>query len=268
MLTGLAPTTYYRPLLGGLLLMLLIVGCKSKKEVVTDTTTAKEEWRTLLDSYTAIRPSYKTVSFTGNVSATIPNDDIKLSLSYKINLIKDSLIWMRFTKFGIEAARVLITRDSVFVLDRINRELLTADFQLAHKYTGLNVSFPNVEDLFMGNLFFFEGPVVPIQLNGSPKQFKSTSAGTQFLYSINGLLQRIEKLEAKNDDQKQHTVVNYGDYQSRKGVMVPGFAEINVLAPESAKVSFQHSIINYDQADISLGFTVPSNYERKRFKGK
>ena len=42
--------------------------------------------------------------------------------SATIQMRKDSLLWMNIKKFGLEVARVQITPDSIYILDRINNE--------------------------------------------------------------------------------------------------------------------------------------------------
>lgn len=51
----------------------------------------------------------------------VNGDGQSMSVSANIIWIRDSVLWMNVKKFGIEAARALITRDSVFILNRFNR---------------------------------------------------------------------------------------------------------------------------------------------------
>ena len=44
-----------------------------------------------------------------------------MSANANIIWIRDSVMWVNVKKFGLEAARALITRDSVFMLNRINK---------------------------------------------------------------------------------------------------------------------------------------------------
>ena len=44
-----------------------------------------------------------------------------IGVNANIIWIRDSLMWMNVKKFGLEAARVLVTKDSVFVLNRLEK---------------------------------------------------------------------------------------------------------------------------------------------------
>ena len=58
-----------------------------------------------------------------NAQAKIFVDGDGQSISGNANIIwvRDSVMWVNVKKFGLEAVRALITRDSVFVLNRLNK---------------------------------------------------------------------------------------------------------------------------------------------------
>ena len=58
-----------------------------------------------------------------NAQAKIHVDGDGQSMSANANIIwiRDSIMWINVKKFGLEAVRALITRDSIFMLNRINK---------------------------------------------------------------------------------------------------------------------------------------------------
>jgi Domain of unknown function (DUF4292) len=58
-----------------------------------------------------------------NAQAKIHVDGDGQSMSANANIIwiRDSIMWVNVKKFGLEAARALITKDSIFMLNRLNR---------------------------------------------------------------------------------------------------------------------------------------------------
>ncbi|MCF8246009.1 MAG: DUF4292 domain-containing protein [Saprospiraceae bacterium] len=77
------------------------------------------------------------------------------SFSANIRMRKDSAIWMNFKKFSIEGARVLLTPDSIFVIDRINGEYTAKPFEYAQKEYSLPFGFQGLQALLLGNPVFF-----------------------------------------------------------------------------------------------------------------
>ncbi len=72
--------------------------------------------------------------------------------SVTIRIQQDSLIWVSVSKLGIEAARVLITRDSIKILDKINRAYAVADFATLSRQYSFSLSYSLLQTLVVGNL--------------------------------------------------------------------------------------------------------------------
>src|SRR6202012_1662184 len=75
-----------------------------------------------------------------------------------VHVIKDSVIWisMYATVFNIEAFRVLITKDSVYLLDKINKQVQFRSLDYLQEVTGIPFDFKTLEDLLVGNPVFMD----------------------------------------------------------------------------------------------------------------
>jgi hypothetical protein len=74
----------------------------------------------------------------------------------QIRIKKDSAIWVSFSPLlGIEAARLIITNDSVKFIDRINKIYFVGDYQFVNNYLNTNVDFDILQALVTGNDFQF-----------------------------------------------------------------------------------------------------------------
>jgi hypothetical protein len=70
---------------------------------------------------------------------------------------KDSSIWISVSPLlGIEMARVLLTVDSVFVLDRLNSRITRYGYQVMRQYTNIPITFYTIQDLVSGNALFYD----------------------------------------------------------------------------------------------------------------
>ncbi|MCU0354764.1 MAG: DUF4292 domain-containing protein [Cytophagales bacterium] len=69
-----------------------------------------------------------------------------------LRMKRDSLIWMSIGKLGVEGARVLITRDSAYVIDRINNSYEVYDFRALGRRFNFNLSFDIIQAAVLGNL--------------------------------------------------------------------------------------------------------------------
>ncbi len=85
------------------------------------------------------------------------SDDFRISASANIRFKKDSAIWMTGKKFGIEGVRVLITPDSVYIIDRLNKEYRIEGMDYIQQQFNLPVTFYDLQDILLGNAILLPG---------------------------------------------------------------------------------------------------------------
>ena len=185
------------------------------------------------------------------------------SFSATIRMRKDSAIWMQFKKFSIEGARVLLTPDSIFVIDRINNEYTAKPFDWAQKEYSLPFGFQGLQALLLGNPVFFS---------------KETEAGvdsTQYT-----LAQKTENLTAKywlsspelllrhflvDDFRNKRTVDAFSsDFRQLDGKQQFSYVRsFNLKSTDLGQMKVQ---IEFSKVEINtpqeMKFEVPSGYKR------
>lgn len=98
-------------------------------------------------------PNLKVV--TSQAKVFMEGNGQSIGATANIVWIRDSLIWMNIKKFGLEAARVLITNDSVFVLNRLEKTYSARGLEsLQHQYS-LPAGFDLVQSLLLASPWFF-----------------------------------------------------------------------------------------------------------------
>ncbi len=240
---------------------LLAGGCKSRKQAASVKIGKKEAEKALVLTQQQ-KPNYQRLSITGKAEADVPKEGFNMSFNYRMHLFKDSLIWMRFTKLGIEAVRVVISPDSVFIRDNLNESYRKEGYELAKRITGLNVDFELLEDIFLGNL-----NIIPsrLELEGelvNPLLFLGTSAGTSFQYTVDAKQYKLIRLETTNEVNNQHTLLTYSDFNRHANALIPESGKVQVLSPENLSVEFKHNRIIVNPENLSANFSIPKSYKR------
>ncbi len=69
-----------------------------------------------------------------------------------VRMKKDSIIWLSISKLGIEGVRCQITRDSAYIIDRLNGGYEVYDFKALGKRFNFNLSFEIIQAAILGNL--------------------------------------------------------------------------------------------------------------------
>lgn len=96
--------------------------------------------------------------FSAKFSAEYINKGKKNSFNGQIRIRKDSLIWISLTPMlGIEAARLMISQDSVKMINRLNDTYFTGDYEYVNDFLNTNIDFDLLQAFLLGNdLQFYE----------------------------------------------------------------------------------------------------------------
>ncbi len=74
----------------------------------------------------------------------------------QIRIRKDSVIWISFSPLlGIEAARLMITNDSVKFMDRLSNTYFVGDYDFVNNFLKTNIDFDILQAFITGNDFHF-----------------------------------------------------------------------------------------------------------------
>lgn len=242
-------------------IVLLAGSCKTAKVAGPTTGLPKKLDRTL-KLVQENNPSFKTLTISGKARVDMPKEELNLRLSYRMNILKDSLIWMRVSKLGIEAVRVMITRDSIFAIDNLSETYIRSGFEPAQKYTGLEVNFDILQDLLIGNLHLIPQRVEQRKPETDPilLTLSGNERGTGFTYTIDKKWLKLIKIHAANPSLLQETEISYGGFENYGKGLLPEEGSIRVSQPNQVELDFNHSRVRVNPEKISVKFQVPKNY--------
>ena len=118
-----------------LTLLLAATSCASRKKTVVLTPAKSYEWLT----------SKVDIDVEGNGMAF---DD----LSGQLRMRRDSLLWLSVTApMGVEVARVKVSTDSVWVINRLEKTYLAEPLDSVAQYFGMPMNLPWIETLLLDN---------------------------------------------------------------------------------------------------------------------
>lgn len=192
-----------------LLSIVAILGysCTTKKQTVVTTPIKEIDTKSpayLLEKMFQNETRFETISakFAAELNTGGNNTAFKTSLRIR----KDSAIWMSISPaLGIEVARVLITKDSVFFINRINSTYFAGDFAYFSNLLNTEVDYELLEALLVGN---------PIE-KFSPEDFIVFQEKNQIVLSTHkkrlvkktlNKQERVEKLEKKDKLEKAERI--------------------------------------------------------------
>jgi hypothetical protein len=183
-----------------------------------------------------------------------------------VRILKDSEIWvsMYATVFNIEAFRILITKDSVFVLDKLNKEAHLRSFDYLQETTQIPFDFNTLQDLLVGNPIYFEPPVTSYKQVDNKILLATTGKIFKQLLTLNtkDTLILHSKLDDVDINRNRTADITYDNYDHRDSIDFATYREITVS--EKNKLDVRLNFKQYDfNKDLSISFSIPQNYKRK-----
>lgn len=147
----------YSPKSTSLVLWLLVIiftapSCKTIKKITNRNT---EEFSASVLRQQLIGHQVKADWLEGKAKIGFEGLGQKVGATASIKLRKDSLLWMNVKKLGFEVARVQVTRDSVYMINRLSNQYLVKDLDYLEKQYNLPADFNTLQALILGNPIFF-----------------------------------------------------------------------------------------------------------------
>ncbi len=122
---------------------------KHKKKIAGGMTATQ-----LYDSISANKLNFKALS--SKFTVKYKSEKSSMSLKGNLKMIQDSVIWISLSPgLGIEAARLICTKDSIFLIDRLKKRITKAKYDFFTKKFNLPVDYNIVESILTNQFFVY-----------------------------------------------------------------------------------------------------------------
>lgn len=183
-----------------------------------------------------------------------------------VRIIKDSTIWVSLTAsfLNIEIYRVLITKDSVILLNKQDREVQYRSLDYLQEVTEIPFDYNTLQDLLIGNPVFMDSNVVYYKKTENQVLLSTVGKFFKNLLSLSDDNYRLmhSKLDDVDMARNRTADLTYNDYESKSGFNFSTYREITVS--EKNKLDIRLNFKQYEfNKDLSVSFNIPKNYTRK-----
>jgi hypothetical protein len=182
-----------------------------------------------------------------------------------LRMKKDSVVWIRIEALlGIEAFRVLITPDSVFIMDKLKKHSFARSIDYLQEVAQVPFDFSTVQDLLIGN---------PIYPGDSIALYTKNENNTSLLFlgdlfkhlvtlSNEDYILEHSKLDDVDDTRNRTCDLTYNDYETKGNIRFS--TSRNIIFSEKTRVEIK---LNFKQFNfnemLKYPFSVPSNYKKQ-----
>lgn len=253
-----------------------IIGCRSQRELPTRTATASSVADVVKKMEQAM-PTYDwaVLRFSAEYTGLDKNT---VGLGGQLRIRNDSAIWVSLSPgLGLEAARVLISHDSLWFINRLKANYFVGDAVMLNKILMTNLDFDVLEALLLGNDFaFYDDSVFNLDATGkqlhlsTPNRRKLARHYGQVTENSTILIQdmwldpttyRIVRQQVKVLGQEnQKLEVEYSDFREVEGKLIPHNLNLKISVDGDILVKIFITRVNFGIPQ-SMPFNIPPTYK-------
>ncbi|MBS1621665.1 MAG: DUF4292 domain-containing protein [Bacteroidetes bacterium] len=263
----------------------LFVACRSTKKIQTAISKTKTDTAATVvvvvsperdahaDSLNFIRETYDAIekqkihftTFSAKVNVDyMGGNDKNYNVNAYIRMYNDSLIWISVNAFlGMEAMRVLITKDSVKLLNKQNKTYSARSVAYLQEVTALPLDLISLQQIIIGNPVFLDSNIVTYTRTNNTVSLLCIGEWFKNLITVNvsnNILQH-SKLDDVDVNKNRTCDLTYSDYEDKKGSNFSTSRKITVS--EKSKLDVRLNFRQYDfNETLSFPFPVPDRYKR------
>ncbi len=221
----------------------------------------------LLGTLSSNRINFKTFSAKIKVEYE-DSKGKKPDVTANMRMHKDSIIWIsivgNFAFITVEAFRILITKNHVTILNKLEKRVEEHPFTFIESIAKIPLDFKTLQDLIVGNPIFLGDKVVAYKV--TENRMLLSTVGKYFknlltLSANNSLIER-SKLDDLDVTLNRTGDLTYSDYENKSGVFFSTNREVTVA--EKTKVDIKLNFKQYDfNTELSYPFSIPKNFKTK-----
>jgi hypothetical protein len=252
---------------------LLFTGCKSRRLTIAETSTATKEASEFFFSLNGRSFQYRT--FSARTRAELSFSGKELNSRVDIKMVKDSVFQLSILPLlGIEAFRIEFGRDSIKVIDRLNKYYAVESYAGLKGNTPVDFNFYNLQALFTNRIFVpGERDITPVQYG----RFTLQNNGGVIEARIRDAMKLLYAFKADNEEKLLSTRVtdsseryalqwSYGDFRLEEKQIFPMLMEARAMndGVTAGKLKLYFSRIQRD-IPVDMNFAIPDKYKRITF---
>ncbi len=197
-------------------------------------------------------------------------EDLKATANVRIK--QDSVIWFSLTPgLGIEAARGIITKDSIVLLDKIHKEYTILKFDDLTKKFNFNLDYHLIESILIGNMIWPIEPDDEIERESAYYNVSKQKGDLTIGHFIGIQTMKLEKVEAVSDSTSNSMQINYSEFDLISDRIIPAKADISIQyisrkdgRRKISNIHFDHAKVDIDSKKQKFTFDIPEKYKYVR----
>jgi Domain of unknown function (DUF4292) len=252
--------------LAAFLLSAKSTGCSGKKTASLEEkpATSQRSADYLLRKLKSVDMS-KASTMSAKAGLFLQGNGQSISASANIVWIRDSVLWLNVKKFGLEGARALITKDSAYLLNRLDKTVTVKSLEaLQREYKLPEAGFTLLQHVLLASAWFFPDVALKSDIKESRHRLSGANDrwATDYRLDEGAFLLRSESfLRAQS---AETVTLSFERYEKLPGYgPFPMQRRVEAFSAESGplKIDIELSNIVLNES-VKYRFEVPEHYKR------
>lgn len=203
---------------------------------------------------------------SANIQAKIFLQGNGQSIGATANIIwqKDSTIWLNVKKFGLEAARALITKDSVFVLNRLEKTYTAKGLESLQRQYNLPAGFDLIQSVLLAQPWFFPDITLESDIKDGMHRLSGANGRYSTDYRIEEDAYWLRQELFLQPRATQSVSISFENY--KKSALVGWFPYLRTIEAYSEETGEMRLSIELSEIEFnvpkSFRFEIPQHYEK------
>ncbi|MCG8308660.1 MAG: DUF4292 domain-containing protein [Cytophagales bacterium] len=193
--------------------------------------------------------------------------DKQVNGNANIRIKKDSLIWFSVSpSIGLEATRVLITKDTAIVINRMDKEYYVFNFDEISRYFNFKVDFDLIQSIILGNLARPIDRETQIAKENNYYMIKQKSGPLDIQSFVLVDNKKIETVLINEDATSNFMTLKYSEFKETSEFLFPKICHVNLTykakkGPLVTSINLQHNKAEISDKPLKFPFNIPAKYD-------
>jgi hypothetical protein len=207
-------------------------------------------------------------SFSSKAKVDYNDGQTNVTANLNIKIKKDSLIWLSGTMFGFEGIRAMISKDSIWYINKLEKTYSAYSLQDLGKKMNIDLTFEIIEALLVGNAPLIQRNQDLVRRDTLLVHLTQNEKDLTIINQINVANCKLEKLEVKQNMGYGNAEINFANFNSLENMLFAFNNAIHISYTDQTGIHKTQMVINHNKVDLNLlnlkfPFNIPNRYERK-----
>lgn len=181
-----------------------------------------------------------------------------------IRLEKDKTFWLSLRgALGIEGFRVMVTKDSVKVMNLLKKQVQYRTISYLQEITQLPFDFVTLQDLVLGNPVFIDSNIASYRTNAN-NELLVLMTGKLFKHLVTLDNNNFRVIHSKLDDidvvRNRTCDISFDEYETSSGITFSTKRRISVAEKSKLDINLDYKQYSFNQP-LTFPFSIPKNYK-------